>query len=430
MKKYYYPAFLVLFSFIPLMIIWYRAHMEISIYTLSLLFGQFGIVLLFWQNILGFRGISTKILGNDLITINNFHKFLGKYGIIFILAHVVILSIERISVLQIFLEIDQLNQYRLYVLVGATALTAMLVVVLTSIFFRKQLKFRPWKRIHLLGYIVLPLSLIHSYQIGPTFFLADPVKFYWYVIGIFYLFSILYRIAYQFGMFKAKYVVESVDQITHDVKSLKLKPKGNKIEPESGQFIYIQGKTGEESHPYTVSNYKENSGEITITIKNLGKYSNRLHNVKKGDIVYLDGPYGVFTQNLDYSTKPIVLIAGGIGITPFMRLINQEKTKQINLFYGNKSEEDIAFKKDIEKIESKNENFKLVHVLNEIDEDSNWKGETGFISVDLMKKYLTKDLTSYTYLICGPLPMMLAIEKQLLDNGVDASEIDYERFSL
>lgn len=157
-------------------------------------------------------------------------------------------------------------------------------------------------------------------------------------------------------------------------------------------------------------------------------------NVKKmpiGTEVIFDGAYGSFT--LQNNTKiPAVFLCGGIGITPVRSIILQaahDKTAhKIFLFYANKTPKNAAYLEELTATQKANANFKLVASMTDIDGSKGWKGETGFFTKEMLKKYIG-DLSLPIYYISGPATMVTSIRKTLNEAGIDDDNIRTEEFS-
>lgn len=150
-----------------------------------------------------------------------------------------------------------------------------------------------------------------------------------------------------------------------------------------------------------------------------------------GTEVIFDGAYGSFT--LQNNTKiPAVFLCGGIGITPVRSIILQathDKTAhKIFLFYANKTPQDAAYLNELAAAEKANANFKLVASMTDTDGSEDWKGETGFFTKEMMKKYIL-DLSLPIYYISGPASMVSSIRKTLNEAGIDDDNIRTEEFS-
>jgi ferredoxin-NADP reductase len=101
-------------------------------------------------------------------------------------------------------------------------------------------------------------------------------------------------------------------------------------------------------------------------------------------------------------------------------------TAKITLLYGNRSESDIVFKKELEEMEKQNENLKVVFILNEA--SNGWKGITGVIDAELVKKEVP-DYKERVFYACGPPPMVQAMEKLIRDLGLPLTQLRVEAFT-
>ena len=142
----------------------------------------------------------------------------------------------------------------------------------------------------------------------------------------------------------------------------------------------------------------------------------------------IDGPYGKFTFEGEY--PKIVLLCGGIGITPFMSICKNATDKnlssKITLFYGCRTEEDVAFKSELEELAQKNGNLKVVFVLSE--GSSQWKSLTGFISAEMVRAELP-DFREAVFFACGPPPMVKAMEALVEKLGLLKEQLKLEYFT-
>ena len=183
---------------------------------------------------------------------------------------------------------------------------------------------------------------------------------------------------------------------------------------QSGQYVNFRLRIGESllTRPYTISSAPyEARGEhpfIEVTIRRNRPYlvpDYFFENVKEG--TELDGnmPFGTFYWEPLRDSKNIVALAGGSGITPFCSMAKEiafgkMTDASITILYGSVKSDDIVLKDELEAAEKACPGrVKVVHVLSGDDE---WKGEKGFISRELIKKYSGEDPT---YMFCGPIAM-------------------------
>src|SRR5450759_3912827 len=198
---------------------------------------------------------------------------------------------------------------------------------------------------------------------------------------------------------------------THDVTSFRFsRPTDLNYKP--GQFMFVTLKQGEKelSKHFSFSSSPTEKEHIEFTKKFTDhEYSLALKSAKVGDWARLDAPYGQFTFEGEY--PKIALLGGGIGITPFMSICKNATDKglssKITLFYGCRTENDFAFRGELEELAQKNKNLKLVSIINQPTEQ--WKGATGIINAEMIKQQLP-DYQENVFYTCGPPPMVKAME--------------------
>jgi len=147
--------------------------------------------------------------------------------------------------------------------------------------------------------------------------------------------------------------------------------------------------------------------------------------------VKIDGPGGSLVLHRKVE-KPAVLLAGGIGITPFLSMVRQaayEKSAyQIYLFYSNRRPEDAPFLDLLSDAANQNPNFHLVATMSGMEKSHrDWTGETGLVDRDMLLRHLPK-IQGPIYYVAGPPAMVTAMRKMLIDSEVDEDDIRAEEF--
>ena len=163
-----------------------------------------------------------------------------------------------------------------------------------------------------------------------------------------------------------------------------------------------------------------------------GLSSNHFHDhVVEGDVLAIKAPSGHFF--LERGDNPVVLIAGGIGITPMLSMLNatikNESSREIWLFYGVRNSFDHAMKAHFEALASVHPNFRL-HVCYSDPLAEDRLGidyqHTGYVDITLLRQTLSFQI--HDFYICGPRPMMENLVPALEDWGVPDQHIHYESF--
>ncbi len=312
------------------------------------------------------------------------------------------------------------------------ALILFVIVVASSIkISRSRLKYEYWYYIHIITYLAVFLALPHQISIGED--IIGNNLFYWYWITL-YTVVFAIHLAFRFirpvyNFYKQKFVVSRVVRENYNTVSVYI--KGNHLDKfniHPGQFMIfrflIKGLWWQ-AHPFSLSKFPD-SNELRITVKELGDFTDSVKNILPGTKILIDGPYGVFTNFFGISNK-VLLIAGGIGITPIRSLMEEmlKGGKDVVLLYGNRKQEDIVFKNEIEELVSKYP-AKVNFVLSE---EESFVGEKGYIDEEKIKR-LVPDFLSREIYLCGPPPMMEKVITTLTKSGVKSSKLHYERFAL
>jgi predicted ferric reductase len=386
-------------------------------------FGYIGVTLLVWQLVLGARAVSGLFFENLAQKIK-LHKWLGKYGVLLVFLHPLLIVYSYRESWFYNLLPNFSTEFEKHVTFGRLAMASLAIIWLTSAIARGSIAFRPWKYIHYLAYPALLFSLLHVPEVGGSFG-EKGIQFFWYCLVIVSLVAALLRARFLFGFGKMQFKVIENKPLNQFVHQLRLKPVTRSIRVRAGQYVYVQIGLLGESHPFTVLDYDPKNGELLIAYKTFGRYTKKLETMPPQANVYIDGPYGVFTAELELSDAPVVFIAGGIGITPFVKHALRNDRKHY-LFFANQTEETAVFRAVLKKHMGK----RFIDIFSKAQPNSSKEQNTeyGMVRAELIKKYIA-DPKKYDYYICGPKPMMVAVRSELQSLGIDTSRIYTEEFS-
>jgi len=176
---------------------------------------------------------------------------------------------------------------------------------------------------------------------------------------------------------------------------------------------------------------EEDTLMITTRVRDTA-FKRVLKTMSIGGMVQIEGPSGDLTLPVD-AAQPVVLLAGGIGITPFRSmLVHAARAKlphRLFLFYSNRRPEDTPFLQELRALENENQRFTLVATMSEMtDSKRPWTGQTGQIDAALLSRYL-KDAVSPIYYVAGPPGMVQALSETLKKQSVPDADIHAEEFS-
>src|SRR5579875_1291442 len=152
--------------------------------------------------------------------------------------------------------------------------------------------------------------------------------------------------------------------------------------------------------------------------------------------VQIEGPFGDLTLH-NNAKKPAILLAGGIGITPFHSIVLQAAHERlphrIVLLHSNNRSEDAPFLEELRQLEKQNPNYKYVPTMTAMEQSQRtWPGETGTLSATMLSKHLKvatpsdPSIVDAIYYIAGPPGMVADMRKMLVDWGVDEDNIRTE----
>jgi ferredoxin-NADP reductase len=158
-------------------------------------------------------------------------------------------------------------------------------------------------------------------------------------------------------------------------------------------------------------------------------FKRTLDELPVGADVEVEPPKGSFALPEDPS-RPLVLVAGGIGITVFrsmLRYIREEgRPYRVTLIFSNRDRESTAFLDELRALEQELPGFRLVLTMTQ---DPGWAGETRKIDSRFLRDYLGEDVNENTFLVAGPPGMVEGVQQALDEAGVEKENVIAERYS-
>jgi len=160
-------------------------------------------------------------------------------------------------------------------------------------------------------------------------------------------------------------------------------------------------------------------------------FKNCLKDLPDGSPIDIDGPSGSLLLHNRHE-RAAIMIAGGIGITPFVSILRQatkeSQQRRLVLLYANHRPEDAAFLAELQALERSNENFRLLATMTRMGNSSEpWSGATGAIDAKLLRE-VSAEQAAPIYYLAGPPAMVAAMRQTLNDAGVDDDDLRSEEF--
>jgi sulfite reductase subunit B len=202
---------------------------------------------------------------------------------------------------------------------------------------------------------------------------------------------------------------------TPTIKTIKIEPK-EPITFETGQFVELT-IPGIGEAPFTPSSRPAMKGIMELTVMRIGKVTEKIHELKKGDIVGVRGPFGRGYPINKFKGKEILVVGGGCGFAPLRSLMYElfDRSGEFKkLFFrgGCKTPQELLYRSEIDDwAKRKDLDIKLT-----VDKgDSGWEGNVGVVTTILGD--IDMDYESGIAIVCGPPVMMKFSTKKLLDMG-------------
>ncbi len=390
--------------------------------------GYIGMVVLLWSYILGAKSVMGLVF-RDLAPVLSIHKWLGKYGTLAIFLHPLLIVYGYGESLLYAVQPLTSSRFESHVTLGRISLLIVAIIWLSSVVLRSRIKFRPWRYIHLLGYISLPFAFLHIPDVGTQFMSNTAVKGYFFALLIVFIVFTLIRLRGLLNIDKFSYQIVTQRQLVTDEPSVwlvQLRPMQDWIVPAKGQYIYLKDGFVSESHPFSVLDYDKTTGDITIAYRTFGRFTKELSTKPDGTTLQVGGPYGEFTREVNNEERtPIVFVAGGIGVTPMVQhLFEQDTDREQWLFYVNRTKDSAMIVPELRQVLGN----RLVTTYSRQMDGLEPSDEQGHLHADIFRKHLGEP-TKYQYYLCGSDDMMQSTVKELMSLGVPSSAIRREAFA-
>lgn len=191
---------------------------------------------------------------------------------------------------------------------------------------------------------------------------------------------------------------------------------------EQGQFMEVS-LPGKGEAPISIASAPSQRGFLELTIRAVGKLTRGIHDLKKGDFIYLRGPYGNSFLFAEIKGRNLIFVAGGIGLPPLRSLINQvfdSRTDfgRIKIFYGARTPDELCFKEELRRWQE----IPDTEVWITVDRAAGgWDGSVGVVT-ELWKKTEISPANA-TAFVCGPPLMIKFVLRRLIQDGFSEDEI-------
>jgi predicted ferric reductase len=330
--------------------------------------------------------------------------------------------------------LDQLGDFIAHYdgMLGAVIAFALLLGVtgLSVAVVRRLLAYQTWYFIHLYVYIAVALAFAHQLATGADFISSSAFQAYWWALyavvvgGLLYFRLLQPLLRYRRHRFRVERIErEATGSVSIYISGREL--RGFTFQP--GQFAiwrFLDRRRWWEAHPFTLSTVPSDR-RLRLTVRASGDFSSRISSLRRGTPVLVEGPFGHFTADAATASK-VLLIAGGIGVTPLRALAEQfaREGRDVCLLYRCHRDEDVAFRKELDTLTRKYA-IRIEYLLS----DRQLRGRVG--SEWLLPTHLAAlvpDLIEREVYLCGPEGMVKYVKETLDALGVQDARIHTEVF--
>jgi predicted ferric reductase len=362
------------------------------------------------------------------------HRQLGKPALYLLLAHGVLLLIgygvaTSANPLAWVVDMWQLPDLPLAFL-GLGLLVA--VVVTSVVAVRRRFSYEGWHLVHLLSYAAVAVAIPHQLSNGAVL-AAGPQRVYWIALYVLAFGSIL---VYRFvepvvSSLRHGLRVDRVIEVAPGVVSIVLRGTGlDRLDATGGQFFiwrfWAPGMWWH-SHPISLS-AAPTASYARITVRDLGTGSRAITAVRPGTRVWLEGPYGLFTDAARTAPK-VAIIAAGIGITPARALLESAQIGpgEATVLLRASSENEKWLWDEVEDLAAAKHATCFEMVGSRSASQSTWMSAADQARGVTIRSVFPDLLDSDLY-ICGPSAWLDLVEADARRAGVPAHQIHAERF--
>jgi predicted ferric reductase len=365
-------------------------------------------------------------VGHDRLV--TWHRKLAPYSLFLIGFHVFFIIFGFAGQDQIPLYKETWNMLTKFYWMWA-ALGGFILMILAGVTSykkaRAKMSYETWWIIHIYTYAAVALSFMHQVLNG-SMFVGHPLnRWFWTALYVVMGASVLYwRIglplvrSMRHNIKVDRVVIEGPGVVSVIMRGRKL----HMLAAQGGQFFSWRFLTQGHllvAHPYSLS-AAPTEHYVRITVKDLGDHSRSLALLSPGTRVFVEGPYGAFTAGRS-SSPHVVLVGGGVGITPIRAIIEEFKNGvQMDVIFRASKEEDLVLREELDYLAANSDGTIRVHYL--VGPRSNHPMDS---------RALTKLVPSFAdadVYICGPTPLVESVRKAAQDVGVPKDKFHDEAF--
>lgn len=298
-----------------------------------------------------------------------------------------------------------------------------------------QLRYESWRWIHRVAFAAVAIIVVHAAMLGSDLQAAWSRSLW---LGAAFAYGALFlwaKVAKPCRLRQRPFHVRAVTRLCHNVWEVRVRPQNPPLFAyQPGQFAFLglhRAEGPNEQHPFTISSSPTSRDELIFTIKASGDFTSTIGRTRPNDGATVDGPYGRFSYLSWPDADSLILIAGGVGITPILSGLRHIRDtggdKPITLIWANRTRRDIFLRAELDEIRQAVSGLVVHHLLSD---EPDYDGPRGYLNRALLARLLPDVPPHAHVMLCGPPPMMDAVSKALRQLGMRPGRIHTERFAL
>ncbi|MET8157300.1 ferredoxin reductase family protein [Sphaerisporangium sp. NPDC005289] len=366
-------------------------------------------------------------VGSDRLA--RWHSMGGRYTVGLCVAHTLLITwgYAVTDATNVVGETVTLNLSYPDVLKATVAVLLLVGVgVISARAVRPRVRYETWFHLHFYTYLAAYLAFGHQLATGEQFQGSRLAQAAWYALYIgvavvlfWYRFLTPLRQSFRHRLRVGEVVREGPGVVSVYVTGRRL----DRLRAEPGQFFRWRFLTRElwwSANPYSLSAAPRHD-RLRITVKDLGDQSRQIARLRPGTRVLAEGPYGAFTPARRRG-REVLLIAGGVGITPLRALFESIPAApgDLTLLYRARNAEDLAFRSELEAI--------AVHRGAALHYSVGPRDRIGEPFTAETLTALVPHLTRHDVYVCGPAGMTRDVIAALRAAGVHRRRVHHESF--
>ncbi|MCI0533922.1 MAG: FAD-dependent oxidoreductase [Verrucomicrobiales bacterium] len=224
-------------------------------------------------------------------------------------------------------------------------------------------------------------------------------------------------------------VASTIWSPTPSTRAVRLvKPPGFSFQTSQAVRLFASGPGGDTARPMSIASSTERDHLDFVARWSDSDFKRAFFAMRPGDRVRLWGPRGHFLLDWD---RPAVLLAGGIGITPFrsmlQTMVDRNSGPPTFLAYANRSPGDVPFKTELDELAARSININILYTVSHVGPDESWAHRIGRIDASLLRE-VTAGLPGAVFYLAGPVGFVRSLAAALLEIEVDPGEVRVEVF--